>query len=81
MSERVIPAATFKAKCLALLDQVSESRVTLVITKRGRVVARIVPPDSGRRAKSLTGSVRLRSSRPEDYYSTGEAWTFDEQNV
>lgn len=39
-----IAAAEFKAKCLALLDQVRDGR-TITITKRGRVVARLVPAD------------------------------------
>jgi prevent-host-death family protein len=38
-----IPAGEFKAKCLKLLDEVAEKRVTLVITKRGKPVAEIVP--------------------------------------
>lgn len=81
MNERVVPASHFKAKCLALLDQVAETRVTLVITKRGRPVARVVPPDGGAPRKSLKGSVTFLSPRDEDYFSTGEAWTFDEDNL
>jgi prevent-host-death family protein len=38
-------AAEFKAKCLAVLDHVFERGETVTITKRGRVVARLVPPD------------------------------------
>ncbi len=38
-----IPAGEFKAKCLNLLDQVAEDRKPLVITKRGRPVAKLVP--------------------------------------
>lgn len=38
-----IAAAEFKAKCLALLDRVSEDGTSITITKRGRVVARLVP--------------------------------------
>jgi len=80
MNERSVPASAFKAQCLALLDQVAEGRITLVVTKRGRPVARIVPLDDGGRRPSLMGSVTLLAPRPEDYYSTGEAWTADEQN-
>jgi len=39
-----IPAGEFKAKCLKLLDQVTENREPLIITKRGRVVAHLIPP-------------------------------------
>jgi prevent-host-death family protein len=38
-----IAAGEFKSKCLKLLDQVAEERQTLVITKRGRAVAKLVP--------------------------------------
>lgn len=40
-----IPAGEFKAKCLQLMDQVARSREPIVITKRGKPVAKLVPPD------------------------------------
>ena len=39
-------ATEFKAKCLAVIDRVHARRETVTITKRGRVVARLVPDDS-----------------------------------
>jgi prevent-host-death family protein len=54
----VIPAGKFKARCLGLLDQVAESGETLIITKRGIPVARVVPIASAT-SKSLRGSVRI----------------------
>ena len=38
-----LAAADFKARCLALLDHVNQRGETITITKRGRVVARLVP--------------------------------------
>ena len=38
-----ITASTFKARCLRLLDEVSRTREELLILKRGRPVARLVP--------------------------------------
>lgn len=38
-----ISAAEFKAKCLKLLDQVASTHEPLVITKRGKPVAKLVP--------------------------------------
>lgn len=58
-SGRYVPASTFKAKCLALLDRVAETGEPLVITKRGRPVARVVPMPSSR-SGSLRGSVSVR---------------------
>ena len=43
MKERTIPAGEFKAKCLAILDEVQAYGETVVVTKRGRPVARLVP--------------------------------------
>ncbi len=45
---RRIPAGEFKAKCLALMDEVERTGQPLVITKRGKPVARLVPESSGR---------------------------------
>jgi prevent-host-death family protein len=51
---REIPAGEFKAKCLALLDDVAVTRQEIVVTKRGRAVAKVVPVE---KAPSLRGSV------------------------
>jgi len=40
-----VAAAEFKARCLAFLDEVHEKGHAITITKRGRVVARLVPAD------------------------------------
>lgn len=41
---RTIPAGEFKAKCLKLLDEVNENKLTLIITKRGKPVGRVTAP-------------------------------------
>jgi prevent-host-death family protein len=38
-----IAAGAFKSRCLALLDEVARTGRGLVVTKRGRPVARVVP--------------------------------------
>jgi prevent-host-death family protein len=40
---KTIPAGTFKARCLALMDEVAAKRQAIVITKRGKPVAKLVP--------------------------------------
>lgn len=40
---RNIKASEFKAKCLALLDEVEQTGDRLVITKKGKPVADVVP--------------------------------------
>lgn len=41
---KTINASEFKAKCLALLDEVSATGEVLTILKHGRPVAQVVPP-------------------------------------
>jgi prevent-host-death family protein len=57
-----ISASQFKARCLALLDQVAEGGGELIVTKRGRPVARVVPVEEG---ASLEGSVSYNVSDDE----------------
>jgi prevent-host-death family protein len=40
---KTIAAGEFKANCLALMDEVQSKRETVVITKRGKPVAKLVP--------------------------------------
>ncbi len=39
-------AGVFKAKCLAVMDEVQAKRQTVVITKHGKPVAKLVPVDA-----------------------------------
>lgn len=53
-----VAAGEFKAKCLQLLDEVAETRETLIITKFGKPVARLVPMPPARTLRgALKGSV------------------------
>ena len=54
--DRSVPAGRFKAQCLALLDEVAETGVAVVVTKRGKPVARVVPVGRDK-ALDLEGSV------------------------
>lgn len=54
--EKVVPAGEFKAKCLAILDEVEVRSRSFVVTKRGRPVARVVPL-SAKEPSSLRGSL------------------------
>jgi prevent-host-death family protein len=38
-----IAAGEFKAKCLGILDEVSETCQEVIVTKRGRPIAKVVP--------------------------------------
>lgn len=49
-----IQASEFKAKCLALMDEVARTGKTIVVTKNGKPVAEL-RPHRPPRAKSLIG--------------------------
>jgi prevent-host-death family protein len=55
-----VAAAEFKAKCLALIDRVHQRGEPVTITKRGRIVARLVPAgdDSERPWERVRGKAR-----------------------
>jgi prevent-host-death family protein len=54
---KTIQAGTFKAKCLALLDEVAQTHESLVITKYGKPVAKLVPFDT----EKESGEMPLRN--------------------
>lgn len=65
-----IGAAKFKEQCLALLDQVDEEGI--VITKRGRPVAKLIPIRAG--SAHLIGALRDKVRITGDVLSTGARW-------
>jgi prevent-host-death family protein len=68
-------ASTFKAQCLAVLDEVATSNRSVVITKHGKAVARLVPIEDNRR--TTYGSVTLIAHDDEAYYGVGDSWDAD----
>jgi prevent-host-death family protein len=43
---KTMPAGLFKAKCLAVMEEVKAKRQTILITKHGEPIAKLVPADS-----------------------------------
>ncbi len=43
---KTMAAGAFKAHCLAVMDEVQAKRQSVVITKRGKPVAKLVPVDN-----------------------------------
>jgi prevent-host-death family protein len=66
-----ITASQFKARCLSLLDEVSESGVELIVTKRGEPVARVGPVDPD---ASLAGSAEQLVDDEELIAPLDERW-------
>jgi prevent-host-death family protein len=56
----VISATEFKAKCLHLLDEVQRTGQDLVISKRGRPVARVVAEKPSKPWLALRGKGRFK---------------------
>ena len=53
-----IGAAAFKARCLQIMDRVSETGAEVTITKHGRPVAKLVPAGTRTGQPSLLGSCK-----------------------
>lgn len=66
-----ISASQFKARCLSLLDDVALTGEEVVVTKRGRPVARLVAIEEPR---PLAGSVTFRVSDDELLAPLDVAW-------
>jgi prevent-host-death family protein len=72
-TRRTIAAGIFKARCLKLLDEVAETGQEIVVTKRGKPVARLAPLAS-KVHKGLLGSVL----KQDDVVAPiGERWDVD----
>ncbi|HUO24944.1 MAG TPA: type II toxin-antitoxin system Phd/YefM family antitoxin [Candidatus Aquilonibacter sp.] len=52
-----VAISEFKAKCLALLDQVQKTKKPILVTRRGKPVAEVVPPTPVR-ANDWIGSMK-----------------------
>jgi len=57
MASKRMGAGAFKQTCLAVLDDVADNKTEVIITKRGRPVARLVPvvSDTEREEEILAG--------------------------
>lgn len=67
---REIPAAKFKEQCLALLEQVDPDGI--VITKRGKPIAKLIP--LGTDSANLIGSLRGKLKIKGHLMTTGIKW-------
>ena len=67
---KTIAAAKFKEQCLALLDHVDPEGI--IITKRGKPVARLLPIELT--GKYLIGSMKGRLKPKGNLFSTGIRW-------
>ncbi len=68
-----IGAGEFKAKCLRLLDEVQQTRRAIIVTKRGKPVAKLVPADEEppRLFGRMKGTIKILG---DIVGPTGEKW-------
>jgi prevent-host-death family protein len=70
-----IPAGQFKSRCLAIMDQVQQRGESVLITKHGRPVAKLIPAETtgddifGYMAGNVTilGDIVAPVTPPEDW--------------
>jgi antitoxin (DNA-binding transcriptional repressor) of toxin-antitoxin stability system len=80
---RAIKASEFKARCLAILDEVARTGEAVAISKRGRVVAEVVRPRRGKAARypqealrgsgETLGDIIAPAVPPEAWEAVGKA--------
>ena len=70
-----MPAGEFKARCLAVMKDVSKTREPVLITKRGKPVAKLVPAEPVEQdfIGRLEGTVRVLGDI-ESPIEPAEAW-------
>ena len=71
MPDKEVNASRFKAECLGMLDQVAETGQPLLVTKRGKPVARVLPVRS---PAPLRGSVEFKVDDDQLVQPLGETW-------
>ena len=62
---KVIGVTEFKAKCLRILDELERTREPITVTKRGRVVAVVNPPEQTQKRSVSFGFLRTPGYRPD----------------
>ncbi len=73
---KTIGVTKFKEQCLALLDHLEPEG--LIVTKRGRPVARVVPYSHSE--TDLIGSLRDKVTVRGDIFTTGVRWDADAES-
>ena len=71
---KTMAVGKFKDQCLSVLDNVQRTKSSVLITKRGRPIAKLVPCGPAPTARGLEGSILKETGDP---FSTGETWDAD----
>lgn len=71
-------AGEFKSRCLGIFDEIQKRRISVIITKHGRPIVRVIPYEEGS-AKlfgCLKGSVVIKG---DIVSSSGESWNAESE--
>ena len=52
-----VAISEFKAKCLALLEEVDKTKIPLLVTRRGRPIAEVIPTSPNMEERDWLGSM------------------------
>ncbi len=86
MVAKTMPASEFKAKCLALMDEVAQTGEAVLITKNGKPVAQLAPAPSAVKPRRPAFGMHKGMVYPIGDVDLDEpvidpsAWTADEEN-
>jgi prevent-host-death family protein len=69
MNATTVTATDFKAKCLALIDEMNRTKVPIIVTNRGKPVAEMFPAGAKQDAKPFIGSMKGTVSGYDDPFS------------
>jgi prevent-host-death family protein len=75
-----VTATEAKAKILSLLDDVASGE-EIEITRRGRIVARLVPATGPHALKDSLRGIASTHAKDEDLYSTGVRWDIERRRT
>jgi prevent-host-death family protein len=73
---RTVTATEAKATILALLEEVAAGE-EVEITKRGRVMARLVPASGPQSLKGRLAGVAMTADQSDDLLTTGADWSLE----
>jgi len=85
MTTKTMAAGEFKAKCLAVMDEVRDRRMPVTITKNGKPVAKLIPIIDEEQTDPIFGFLRGKAKMIGDVttpiYSDAEYEEFFQRKV
>jgi prevent-host-death family protein len=80
MKQVSLPISEFKAKCLRLLEDLSHKGISIIVTKRGRPIAKVMPVSTSRKPFLGSGAGTLRIKGDIVHFDTSDEWEANKRN-